>query len=61
MADKMMIRSFEEGDRIKVIELWKECDLVVPWNDPDDDINAKLRCQPEHFYIGILDVRFRWI
>ena len=36
------IRPFREADRGDVIDLWRACDLVRPWNDPDRDIDRKL-------------------
>jgi hypothetical protein len=37
-----VIRSFEPADREALISLWRACGLVVPWNDPDRDIDRKL-------------------
>lgn len=34
-----MIRLFAEKDRAKVKALWAECNLIVPHNDPDEDID----------------------
>jgi len=45
------IRPFEIQDKESVIQLWKDCDLVVPWNNPDDDIQRKLKVQPELFLV----------
>lgn len=42
MAHAIDIREFEEDDRSTVVELWRRCDLVRPWNDPDRDIERKL-------------------
>ena len=42
-----MIRPFEINDMESVISLWYECGLVVSWNDPRKDIEAKLLVQPE--------------
>ena len=33
--------------------MWKDCNLVVPWNDPLRDIRRKLRVQPELFLVGV--------
>jgi ribosomal protein S18 acetylase RimI-like enzyme len=33
----MNIRELGESDREKVTDLWREVDLVRPWNDPDGD------------------------
>ena len=38
-----------------VIDLWKKCDLIVPQNDPVEDIQKKLGFQPELFFIALLD------
>ena len=38
-----------------VIDLWKECDLIVPQNDPVEDIHKKLEFQPELFFVALLD------
>ncbi len=48
------IRSYRESDRDDVIRLWKECKLVVPWNDPQRDIERKQTVQSELFLIGLL-------
>ena len=51
---KVIIRSYHESDQKEVIQLWQECGLVVPWNDPLYDIERKLTVQPELFLIGVL-------
>jgi ribosomal protein S18 acetylase RimI-like enzyme len=38
-----------------VVELWRQCGLTVPWNDPHEDIALKVAFQPELFLIGTLD------
>ena len=40
-----------------VIDLWGKCDLVVPRNDPAEDIKKKLEFQPDLFFLGLLDGR----
>jgi len=52
MSPKMDIRPFQPSDGEAVIALWKEANLVVPWNDPNRDIRRKLRVQPELFLVG---------
>ena len=37
-----------------VIALWKACNLIVPQNDPLEDIQKKLAFQPELFFIALL-------
>lgn len=51
----MHIRKFAESDRQSVLELWKACDVLRPWNDPDRDIDRKLQFQPELFFVGIVN------
>ena len=53
----MQIRPFEMGDEAAVIALWRECGLVVPHNDPVEDIRRKLEVAPELFLVGLLDSR----
>jgi ribosomal protein S18 acetylase RimI-like enzyme len=38
-----------------VIELWRECNLVVPQNDPAKDIERKLKIDPDLFLVGFID------
>jgi hypothetical protein len=52
----LVIRSYRESDKKEVIELWQECGLVVPWNDPQCDIERKLSVQPELFLLQWLDM-----
>lgn len=51
----MNIRPFETKDEEQVISLWKECKLVVPWNDPRKDIQRKLKVNPELFLVGEIE------
>ncbi|HKI54125.1 MAG TPA: GNAT family acetyltransferase, partial [Anaerolineales bacterium] len=51
--EDLKIRPFELKDEEQVIALWKECKLVVPWNDPKKDIQRKLKVNPELFLVGI--------
>ena len=51
----LVFRSFRKSDQKEVIQLWMECGLVVPWNDPQRDIERKLGTQPELFLIGLIN------
>jgi len=51
----MDIRAFEEKYKDEVIELWRECNLVVPQNDPAKDIERKLKIDPDLFLVGFID------
>jgi ribosomal protein S18 acetylase RimI-like enzyme len=48
------IRLFQDSDRSDVIDLWHRCHLVVPQNDPQHDIDMKLKVQPDLFFVGTL-------
>ena len=51
------IRSYRESDQEAMVELWRACGLVMPWNDPVKDIHRKLRIQREMFLVGLLGAR----
>lgn len=51
----MRIRPYEITDEEAVIQLWQECGLTRPWNDPRRDIARKLTEQPELFLVGTID------
>jgi ribosomal protein S18 acetylase RimI-like enzyme len=51
----MITRPFDKSDQQAVIDLWKDCGLVVPWNDPVKDIERKLKVGPDLFLVGELD------
>ncbi len=52
MQKRLIIRSYIETDLQEVIKLWKSCGLVVPWNNPEQDIVRKLKVDPDLFLIG---------
>ena len=54
-AAPMQIRPFQSSDESAVIDLWRKCDLVKPWNDPHKDIQRKLAVGPELFLVGLVD------
>ena len=56
-ADKLVIRTYQATDEKAVVDLWRRCKLVVPWNDPDEDIRIKVAFQPELFFVGTIDGR----
>ncbi len=51
----MMIRPYLPADEEQVIELWHSCGLVVPPNDPRQEIWRKMQVQPELFLVGIIE------
>jgi ribosomal protein S18 acetylase RimI-like enzyme len=50
----MEIRPYQSADEAAVVQLWRECNLVVPHNDPHKDIKRKLAFQPELFLVGVI-------
>ena len=52
IMSKTNFRKFRKSDSEKVIQLWKKCKLIVPWNDPLKDINRKLSIKDNLFIIG---------
>ena len=55
MPETLRIRPYAPPDCDRVVELWRACQLVVPWNDPVADIETKLAFQPEGLLVGELD------
>lgn len=51
MSTEITIRQFRRTDSEAVVTLWKRCDLVRPWNDPDKDIERKLSDSPDLFLV----------
>jgi ribosomal protein S18 acetylase RimI-like enzyme len=49
---KLKIRPFALSDEKAVVLLWTDCGLVVPWNNPQRDIQRKLKVQPDLFLVG---------
>ena len=48
----MNIRPYQTNDEEAVIQLWTDCELVVPHNNPLWDIEQKLKVDPELFLVG---------
>jgi len=53
----MRLRPFTSADETSVIQLWSDCGLTRPWNDPARDIARKLTVQPEMFLVGEIGAR----
>lgn len=49
--DNSVLREYSPQDQADVIDLWKSCGLVVPWNDPARDIELKLQVDPDLFLV----------
>ncbi len=50
----MKIRKYQTDDQEMIIDLWDKCGLVVPQNNPQKDIERKLKINPEWFLVGEL-------
>ena len=50
--DNLNIRIYNPDDQSAVIDLWAQCGLLVPWNNPRQDIARKLADSPELFFVG---------
>jgi len=48
------ITSYNPTYQTAVMDLWKKCNLVVPQNDPIEDIQKKIDVQPELFFVALL-------
>ena len=53
----LRITKYSPGYQEAVVDLWNQCDLIVPQNDPVEDIQKKLDFQPELFFIALVDGR----
>ena len=51
----MEIRSYQPEDEGAIIELWRKCDLLRPWNNPKLDIERKLKVNPELLLVGLVN------
>ena len=49
------IRAFRPDDATDVIDLWRECGLIVPWNNPQTDIDRKYADSAQMFFAGELE------
>jgi ribosomal protein S18 acetylase RimI-like enzyme len=51
----LVIRPYQTQDEAAILELWLQCNLVVPQNNPERDIKRKLQVNPEWFLVGVVD------
>jgi ribosomal protein S18 acetylase RimI-like enzyme len=51
----MKVRCYHDKDEEQVLSIWRECNLVVPQNDPVEDIKRKQRRDRENFLVGELN------
>ncbi len=50
----MIIRQYKIEDQSEVIQLWEDCSLIAPQNNPILDIQRKLKVNPELFLVGLI-------
>ena len=53
----IIIRIFNIEDEDSLINLWRLCNLLTPWNDPLKDIRRKLAVDADLFLVGELNNR----
>lgn len=51
----LIIRKYEEKDEEQVVNLWNQCNLIVPQNNPHEDIKKKIEFQPNLFFVGTVN------
>jgi ribosomal protein S18 acetylase RimI-like enzyme len=51
---KIDIRPYHEKDETAVVQLWHDCRLIVPQNDPHKDIRRKGAVHPDLFLVGLV-------
>ena len=49
----MEIREYKASDHVQVLEVWQRCNLTVPWNDPQKDIDRKMAVDGDLFLVCI--------
>ena len=52
---ELVYRSYRDEDEAGVIELWRRCGLLRPWNHPQADIRRKCADSRELFFVGERD------
>ena len=55
MATALEYRPYRASDEAGVIEVWRQCGLIRPWNNPHADIERKCADSPELFFVGLRD------
>ena len=50
----LLIRAYRPQDEAAVVQLWLQCNLVIPQNNPRRDIQRKLQVNPEWFLVGVM-------
>jgi len=50
-----LIVCYDQKYEQAMVDLWNECKLIVPQNDPVKDIRKKVAFQPDLFFVALLD------
>ncbi len=53
--DGVQARPFQPSDESAVVALWEHCGLLRPWNNPQKDIQRKLKVQANLFLVAWLE------
>ena len=53
MAAELKYRIYRAADEAGVIEVWRQCGLLRPWNNPHSDIERKCADSPGLFFVGL--------
>lgn len=51
----LCITTYRPEHEDAVIQLWVDCNLTRPWNNPKRDIERMLKVYPELFLVGLID------
>lgn len=57
MPPAPVIREYNAKDEAAVVSLWRDCGLVVPWNDPVGDISLALGSGHGQLFVARQDGR----
>lgn len=52
MSRDVEYRTYRANDEQAVIELWRQCGLLKPWNNPHADIARKRADSPDLFFVA---------
>lgn len=53
----LVIDCYQRDDEDELLALWQACGLVVPWNNPRQDIARKLADSPALFFTGKIETQ----
>jgi ribosomal protein S18 acetylase RimI-like enzyme len=48
-------RDYRRRDRKAVVELWKACQLIQPWEEPEKHINRRIKVHEDLFLVGTIE------